>query len=83
MTDAERDRRLREVLSVPPEATPLDILKLVAKEGWTPHPHSDQVEGRTLYFCPVSQGNWVGFERANATGSKVQTGWPRAIVKSR
>lgn len=50
MTDAQRDKRLREILSVPREATLLDILKLVAAEGWTPHPYRDDVEGETLFF---------------------------------
>ena len=82
MTDAERDSRLRDLLSVPADATPLDILKLVTEEGWTPHPYSAQVEGQTLYFCPVSQGIWISVERDNATGRTGQTGWPTPELAS-
>jgi hypothetical protein len=82
MTDAERDKRLRNLLSVPQDATALDILKLVAEEGWTRHPYSDQVEGQTLYFCPASQGIWISVERDNATGRTGQTGWPTPELAS-
>ena len=82
MTDAERDRRLRETLSVPPEATSLDILKVVVAEGWTPHPYRDEVEGQTLYFCPISQGNWIIVERENATGRAVERGWSTTELAS-
>ena len=75
MTDAERDKRLRQVLSVPPNAAALDILKLVVAEDWTPHPFRDEVDGQTLFFCPVSQGIWISVEREDATGRIAQKGW--------
>ena len=58
-------------------------IQLVVEEGWTPHPSRDEVDGQTLYFCPVSQGIFTRtVEQDNATGQIRQLGWATPEIAS-
>ncbi len=67
---------LRKLLDVSDAVTTDAILDLIKKEGWEPHLFSEEVEGCTLWACPIRKGIFQTVERNEATGQTGQAGSP-------
>ena len=73
-------RELRKLLGVSDAVTTDAILDLIKKEGWEPHLFSEEVEGHTLWACPIRKGIFRTLDRDEATGQTGQAGSPTAEI---
>lgn len=68
--------KLRKLLKVPDHITTDAILDLIKKEGWEPLLVSGEVEGRTLWACPIRKEIFQTVEFDEATQQMGQAGSP-------
>lgn len=73
-------RELRKLVDVSDAVTADAILDLIKKEGWEPNLYSKEVDGDTLWACPIRQGIFQTVELNEATGQMGQAGSPTGEI---
>ena len=73
---------LRRVLNVPANADVDDVLALIREERWEPNLCSREVEGVTLWACPIQKGIFSTVQGNPETGMMGQEGLFSPILAS-
>ena len=80
MNIADYTEKLRNLLGVSNDLAATAILELIKAEGWEPDLYSEQVDGDTLWACPIARGIFRTVQRDGVTGRMGQAGSPTRTI---